>query len=119
MSTYTDGFVVPVPKDRIKEYQKIAEASAQVYMDLGALEYREWIADDTNAPGMKNFPQLAELKENETVILSWITYQSKEQRDEINAKAMANEHLKELCSQDPPFDMTRMAYGGFKFLSGS
>ena len=119
MDTYTDGFIVPVPKDRIEEYRKIAELSAKVYMDLGALEYREWVADDTNAGDMKNFPQLAELKEDETVVLSWITFKSREHRDEVNAKAMANEQLKEICSGNPPFDMKRMAYGGFKLLYGS
>jgi len=120
MSTYTDGFVVPVPKDRIEEYRKSAEIAAQVWMEYGALEYREWIADDTNAYDMRNFPQLAGLTENETVVLSWITFKSREHRDEVNAKAMTDPRLADICGSDnPPFDMKRMAYGGFKLLSGS
>jgi uncharacterized protein YbaA (DUF1428 family) len=120
MSTYTDGFVVPVPKDRIEEYRKSAEIAAQVWMEYGTLEYREWVADDTNAYDMRNFPQLAGLTENETVVLSWITFNSREHRDEVNAKAMGDPRLAEICgNENPPFDMKRMAYGGFKLLTGS
>ncbi|MGJ8698112.1 MAG: DUF1428 domain-containing protein [Verrucomicrobiaceae bacterium] len=119
MSTYTDGFIVPVPKDRIEDYRKCAEFAAKVYMEYGALEYREWVADDTNAGEMRNFPQIAGLKDHETVVLSWITFNSREHRDEVNAKAMADERLAKMCENDPPFDMKRMAYGGFRLLTGS
>lgn len=119
MDTYTDGFVVPVPKDRIEDYRKLSELSAAVYMEYGALAYREWVSDDPGSYDMRTFPQLADVKEGETVVLSWITFKSKEHRDEVNAKAFADKRLQDLCAQDPPFDMKRMAYGGFKLLTGS
>lgn len=119
MSTYTDGFIVPVPKDLIEEYRKCAETAAAVYMEYGALEYREWVSDDTNCYDMRSFPQVAGLREDETVVLSWITFNSREHRDEVNAKAMGDPRLTDMCGENPPFDMKRMAYGGFKLLSGS
>ncbi|MEN8694480.1 MAG: DUF1428 domain-containing protein [Akkermansiaceae bacterium] len=119
MSTYIDGFIIPVPKDRIHDYRKCSEFSAQLYREYGALEYREWVADDTNAGEMRNFPQLAGLKAHETAVLCWITFNSREHRDEVNAKAMADERLAKMCENDPPFDMRRMAYGGFQQLADS
>ena len=119
MSAYADGFVVPVPKDRVDDYKKAAELAAQVWMEHGALEYREWVADDTNAEGMRNFPQLAGVKDHETVVLSWITFKDRVHRDEVNAKAMTDQRLADICENDPPFDMQGMAYGGFRLLSGS
>lgn len=111
--------MAPVPEDRIEDYRKIAELAADIYREHGAIEFREWLADDTNAGEMLNLPQLAGLKEHETVVLSWITFKSREHRDEVNAKVMADERLAELCANNPPFDMQRIAYGGFKFLAGS
>ncbi|YCM46217.1 DUF1428 domain-containing protein [Verrucomicrobiaceae bacterium 227] len=118
MNTYTDGFVVPVPKDRIEDYRKCAEAAGQVWLDHGALEYREWIVEDTDAGDMRNFPQIAGISEQETVVLSWITFKSREHRDEVNAKAMTDERLANICGDNPPFDMKRMAYSGFQLLAG-
>ena len=49
METYTDGFVLPIPKARIDDYRLCAEKAAAVWLDHGALDYREWIADDMEA----------------------------------------------------------------------
>ncbi len=35
--TYVDGFVLPVKKDRIEDYKKMAELGRTVWMDHGAL----------------------------------------------------------------------------------
>jgi uncharacterized protein YbaA (DUF1428 family) len=45
-------------------------------------------------------------------VFSWITYESREKRDAINAKVMADPRLKDGMSS-PPFDAKRMIYGGF------
>ena len=119
MSDYTDGFVLPLPKDRIDVYKKMAGLACKVWMEHGALDYREWIIEDTEAKDMVSFPQLAGAKEGETVVLAWITYKSREHRDEVNAKVMADPRIREMCpggSDAPPFDCSRMAYGGFETL---
>lgn len=119
MSDYTDGFVLPLPKDKVEVYQRTAGLACKVWMEHGALDYREWIIEDAEAKDMVSFPQLAGAKEGETVVLAWITYKSRGHRDEVNAKVMADPRIKEMCPggiDAPPFDCSRMAYGGFKTL---
>ena len=38
---YVDGFVVPVPKKKVEAYKNMARTAGKVWMDHGALEYRE------------------------------------------------------------------------------
>ena len=120
MKAYTDGFVIPIAMDKVAEYKKAAELAGSVWRDHGALDYREWIAEDTEAKDMVSFPQLAGAKEGETVVFAWITYQSREHRDEVNAKVMADPRMAEMMSgENPSFDCSRMAYGGFEMLVGT
>ncbi len=119
MSDYTDGFVLPLSKDKVDEYKKTAELACKVWLEYGALDYREWIIEDEKAEDLVPFPQLAGAKEGETVVFAWITYKSRKHRDEVNAKVMADPRIREMCpgaSDAPPFDCSRMAYGGFKTL---
>jgi len=54
-------------------------------------------------------------KDDEIVVFSWIVYQSREHRDEVNAKVMEDPRMKDMM--DPkkmPFDGMRMFWGGFK-----
>lgn len=114
---YTDGFVLPIPKDKIEEYKKCASLASGVWKEHGALDYREWIAEDTDAKDMVSFPKLAGAKDSETVVFAWITFQSRGHRDEVNAKVMADQRIKDMCeSGNDPFDYKRMAYGGFELL---
>lgn len=66
---------------------------------------------------MLPFPKLARLKKGETVAFSWIVYRSKKHRDSVNAKGMKDPRMNNPNLQkDMPFDMKRMAVGGFKTL---
>jgi uncharacterized protein YbaA (DUF1428 family) len=114
---YVDGFVLPLPKDKIDLYRRIAEESGRIWKEHGALEYRECIGDDLDVKEQVPFPRLAATQPDETVVLAWIVFQSREHRDQVNAKVMADPRIKELCEPaNPPFDWKRMAYGGFKVL---
>jgi len=114
---YVDGFVLPVPKGKIKQYQKIASKAGKIWMEHGALEYRECVLEDPRTPQMLSFPQLASPKKGETVILAYIVYKSRAHRDKVNAKVMKDKRLMEMCPEnDMPFDCKRMAYGGFATL---
>jgi hypothetical protein len=55
---------------------------------------------------------------DETVLFSWILFESKEHRDEANAAVMADPRMSALMPADSEelFDNLRMAYGGFKTL---
>ena len=39
MAHYVDGFVLPVPRDRLDEYKRVAEAAAMIWRAHGALDY--------------------------------------------------------------------------------
>ena len=123
MAKYVDGFVLVVPKDKIEEYKKMAEEGRDTWMKYGALEYYECRGDDLVPQEMggekaRAFTDMAGAISDETVWFSFIVFNSKEHRDEVNAKVM-EEMNKKYNDQDPkdmkmPFDMKRMAYGGFK-----
>src|ERR1700752_1997939 len=46
MALYVDGYVLPVPKDKIDLYRQIAEKAAKIWREHGALDYRECVGDD-------------------------------------------------------------------------
>lgn len=115
--SYVDGFVLIVPTDRLEEYRAMADTAGKVWMEFGALDYRECVADDMKAEFGKSFNELAQTQPGETVIFSWIVYESKEKRDEINAKVMQDPRIKDSCDpENMPFDCKRMSYGGFRTI---
>lgn len=114
MSLYVDGFVLPVPKDKIEEYRRIADYAGKVWKEHGALEYRECVGEDLEVKEQVPFPKIAGTKPDETVVFAYIVFQSREHRDEVNAKVFADPRLHEAMKDaSMPFDMNRMAYGGF------
>jgi len=119
MGEYVDGFVVPVPKNKVEDYRRIAELAREVWMEHGALSYVEALAEDVKPGELTSFPQSVDLREDETVVFAWITYRSREHRDEVNRKVMADPRLKDHDPLKMPFDAKRMIYGGFRiFVQG-
>ncbi|QCI63343.1 DUF1428 domain-containing protein [Phreatobacter stygius] len=113
--SYVDGFVLAVPKDKIDAYKEISRKAGAVWKEYGALDYVECVADDVPYGELTSFPRAVQAKDDETVVFSWILYESREQRDAVNAKVMADPRIKETMS-DMPFDGKRMIFGGFKTL---
>jgi uncharacterized protein YbaA (DUF1428 family) len=115
---YVDGFVVPVPRKNLKAYRSLARKAGKVWRDHGALEFREWVADDVKVGKWTSFPRSVKLKAGETVVFSYIVYKSRGQRDRINAKVMKDPRLDKMMKNPKamPFDGKRMIYGGFKGL---
>lgn len=115
MATYVDGFVLSVPKKNKAAYKKMAREGAAVWMKLGALEYRECRADDVKGHSdMFPFPKMAKTKPDEEVWFSFIVYRSKKDRTRINKEVMEYFSKKyEKKEMSMPFDMKRMAMGGF------
>ncbi len=115
--SYVDGFVLVVPEEKIGAYRTLAQKAGKVWMEHGALSYHECVLEDGEAKGLVPFPKLAKAKEGETVVFAFITYKSRKDRDKINAKVMSDPRVANMCSEkDMPFDMKRMAYGGFKAI---
>jgi uncharacterized protein YbaA (DUF1428 family) len=114
---YVDGFIVAVPKENIAAYRKLSIACGKVWREHGALDYREWVADDVKVGKLTSFPRAVKLKPNEIVVFSWITYKSRAQRDKVNAKVIADPRLKDMMNpKKTPFDGKLLIYGGFESL---
>lgn len=112
--SYVDGFIIPVPKTKLPAYRRMAREAGRIWRDHGALEFRESVADDVKLGKRTSFPRSVKLRRGETVVLSWIVYKSRAHRDRVNAKVMKDKRLFEGMPKEMPFDMKRMAYGGFK-----
>jgi uncharacterized protein YbaA (DUF1428 family) len=110
---YVDGFVLPVPKKKLAVYRRIAQKASKVWREHGALEYRECVGDDLAVKFGVPFTRNAKAKPGETVVFAYIVYKSRAHRDKVNAKVMKDPRLKELMPDDMPFDVKRMAWGGF------
>jgi uncharacterized protein YbaA (DUF1428 family) len=113
--SYVDGFVVPVPKNKLKAYFAMARKAGKVWKDHGAIDYVECVADDVKVGKRTSFPRSVKLKRGETVVFSYIVYKSRKQRDAVMAKVMKDKRLANMM--DPtkmPFDGKRMFWGGFK-----
>jgi len=111
--SYVDGFIVAVPTAKIEAYKKMAQLGSEVWTDHGALAYVECLADDVPYGELTSFPRAVQAKEDETVVFAWIVYRSREHRDEVNGKVMADPRMKG-SMDDAPFDGKRMIFGGFR-----
>lgn len=122
MAKYVDGFVIVIPKVKFAEYKKMAEEGREMWKKFGALEYMECVGDDLTARDMGGmthlaFTQMAQAGPDEDVWFSFIVYESKQHRDEVNKKVMEwmqNDKNQENMSM--PFDMKKFSYGGFEVV---
>ena len=113
--SYVDGFVIPIQKKNVEKYRRIARLAGKVWMDHGAVDYKECVGDDLGSAMGIPFPKLAKAKKGETVLFSFIVYKSRAHRDRVNAKVMKDPRLNAMMNEKAmPFDMKRMSYGGFK-----
>jgi uncharacterized protein YbaA (DUF1428 family) len=114
---YVDGFVLPLPKTNIERYREIAAKCGAIWREHGALEFRECIADDVKPGKLTSFPQSVNLEVDETVAFSWIVYESRAKRDEVNDKVMKDPRMADMMKPESmPFDGKRMIYGGFEMI---
>ncbi len=123
-TTYVDGFVIVIPKKNAKKYIKMAQDAKKVWLEFGALNYKECMIDEVKAPVGDSqgipFPQLTNAGKNEAVWFSYIEFKNKKHRDQVNKKVM--KHFEEVYTEemmkDMPFDMNRLSYGGFTVMVG-
>ena len=117
MKRYVDGFVLPVRRERLADYEVIAREAAGIWKEHGALEYWECVGDDLRAEGIRSFIEMANASADEVVIFAWVVFESREARDEANEKIMADPRMAKLMDpENPIFDHARLAHGGFKEL---
>ncbi len=114
---YVDGFVLPVPRRNIAKYVKMAKLAGKIWLEHGAIDYVECVADDVKKGKWTSFPQSVKLKAGEVVFFSWATYKSRSHRDQVMKKVMEDPRLKIYENKKKmPFDGKRMFWGGFKPL---
>ena len=114
---YVDGFVLVVPKKKLRAYIAMAKKAAPIFKEYGALEVRECCGEDLSVKMGRGFPKMTGMKRGETVFFSWVTYKSKKHRDRANARIMKDPRMLALCDpDDTPFAMEKMAYGGFEVV---
>jgi uncharacterized protein YbaA (DUF1428 family) len=117
MAHYIDGFVVPVPKKSLKAYRALAKKCSKIWLEHGALEVKECVADDVPYGKRTSFPRSVKQKPNETVVFSYIVYKSRTARDRCMKKVMADKRLDFMMKPGKlPFDAKRMIFGGFKTI---
>lgn len=121
MAKYVDGFVLVIPKGKEAEYEEMAKAGRDSWMKHGALQYFECRGDDLKALEMGDyksltFPETTGASADENIWFSFIVFESKEHRDEVNQKVMEEmgENYDEQSGFTAPFDMQKMTYGGFQ-----
>ena len=114
---YVDGFVLPVPKKKLKAYKAMATKAGKVWREHGALDFKECLADDVKKGKWTSFPRAVKLKPGEAVVFSWILYRNRKHRDSVNKKVMKDPRI--TAQMDPkkfPFDARRMIWGGFNVM---
>jgi len=108
--SYVDGFVVPVPRDKIEAYKAQARKAGEIWKHYGALAFVECIGDDVPYGTLTSLPRAVQATDDEVVAFSWIIYRSRAERDKVNEKVMTDPRLK----GDMPFDGKRLIHGGFE-----
>ncbi|HMS50065.1 MAG TPA: DUF1428 domain-containing protein [Candidatus Saccharibacteria bacterium] len=121
MAKYVDGFVLVVPKGKEADYEEMAKMGRDSWMKHGALQYFECRGDDLKQQEMgdeksRAYAEMTGAGNDENVWFSFIVFNSKEHRDEVNKKVM--DEMSEAYSEqteafEMPTDMKKMAYGGF------
>ena len=114
MAKYVDGYVIPIKKTKVKAYKKLATLGRKVWMEHGALDYYECAGDALDSKWGLPFKKLCKLKADETVVFAFVVYKSKADRNRINKKVMQDPEIVKAMENPMPFDVKRMAMGGFK-----
>ena len=120
---YVDGYVIPLPKRSVAAYRRMAQKAGKVWKEYGALEVRECVADQLTVDDgfghkVSPFPRITKLKRGETIVFSWILFRSRAHRDHVNARVLRDPRIAATMTDTAkmPFDVKRMAYGGFKTI---
>ena len=114
--TYVDGFVAAVPTANREAFREHTRVMSGLFKEYGALTVVDCWGDDVPPGKLTSFPLAVQCKDDETVIFSWITWESRQARDAAWAKAMTDPRMQP-GAIPPPFDGKRLIYGGFEVIN--
>ena len=123
LNNYLDGFIFPLPKKNLDQYQAVAEQVADIWKEYGAISYSEFIGDELFLEGTRSFTDALDLDDSEVVIFGYVLFPDKRTRDEANEKVPQDPRMSKIVAplmnpDHPIFDARRMVYGGFKSFVG-
>ena len=111
---YIDICIQPIPKKSLAEYRKTTKLIGQILVKHGALASRDYVGEDKNATSVSApFGKSVKLKKNEVVIYAVAEFKSKKHREQVFAKMMKDQKMKEISFM---MDENRMVMGGFELL---
>jgi len=112
---YVDGFVASVPADRREDFVQHSQAMGKIFKEYGATRVVDCWGDDVPEGKLTSLPMAVQCRPDETVVFSWVTWPSRELRNEAWSKVMADPRMQ--AAGEPPFDGKRMIFGGFEVVS--
>lgn len=112
--SYIDGFVIPVPTARRKEFIAQSHAFDTIIRQCGALRIVECWGDDVPPGKQTDFYRAVQATPDETVVFSWVEWPDKATRDAGFARA-EQQMRSDPDLKDKPmvFDGKRLIFGGF------
>jgi uncharacterized protein YbaA (DUF1428 family) len=113
--TYFEGFALAVPTANKQEFLEHAAKVADVLGELGVRRQVEAWANDVPHGEVTDFYRSVDATDDETIVVSWFEYPSREARDAANEKFRSDPRTQAL-SEGIPFDARRMILGGFDGL---
>ena len=113
---YVDGIVAAVPTANKEAFLAHSRTMGAIFKEYGALSVVDCWGEDVPPGKLTSFPLAVQCKEDETVIFSWISWPSREARNEAWGKAMSDPRMQPGATP-MPFDGKRMIYGGFEVVS--
>lgn len=108
--SYVDIFVAPVPTANRQKFLDHAGQVDPIFKEYGALSVVETWSNDVPEGEVNSLHTAVMRKEDESIIVGWVEWESKEARDAGWEKLMADPRMQ---SGDMPFDGKRMIFGGF------
>jgi uncharacterized protein YbaA (DUF1428 family) len=113
--TYVDGYLIPVSEANKQKYLELSELAAKIFIDHGAVHVVENWGDDVMRGTNTDFFMATKATGDENIVFSWISWPSKEARNEGNKAAMADPRFDGMMGTNI-FDGKRMIYSGFQTI---
>lgn len=124
---YIDCYLAPVPRENRAAYEELAQVSAQVVKEYGALRVVECWLDESgpdassyhgdearlDSKEYRSFESAAGAGKNETVVLSFVEWPDKLTRDAGMEKLTSDPRV-QFQDRPPAFDGSRLIAAGFK-----
>ena len=110
--TYVEGFVAAVPAANKEAYRRHAAEASLLFKEFGVTRMVECWGDDVPDGKVTDFKKAVKAKGDETVVLAFIEWPSKDVRNAAWPKLMSDPRLHGDVDKKI-FDAQRRIYGGF------